>query len=51
MAISSAKNEEHEYQCLKCEFKWPNFSGPQECPMCNSPHIKWLNYKEEQDGD
>lgn len=56
MATSSAsgnKLEEHQYECLSatCKFKWPNFAGPQNCPMCNSVYVKWLTYKEDQSGD
>lgn len=48
MAISSAKDE-HQFECLKCNFKWPNFAGPQDCPMCQHSYVKWLTYKEAKD--
>ncbi len=57
MAASSAngkdKLEEHQYECTdpNCKFKWPNFAGPQSCPMCNNLYVKWLTYKEETTGD
>lgn len=53
MAISSAgnKREEHQYECLNCKFKWPNFAGPQSCPMCEHNYVKWLSYKEDEDGN
>lgn len=49
MATSSAKNnrEEDQFECVKCQFKWPNFAGPQSCPMCQHDYVKWLTYKED----
>lgn len=35
------------YKCKGCDFEWPNFPGPQECPMCQHLYIEWVSYKEE----
>ncbi len=54
MATSSVKSKDtHEYECLSptCKFKWPNFAGPQSCPMCQGNQIKWLTYKETKSED
>lgn len=34
-----------EYQCLRCDHGWTDWTGPTECPECGHLYVGWTNYE------